>query len=72
MDARKFYMKKLSLLNNVLASIQDAKERLSDLADFEEQNAYDPDMGEFYPIGAALDEVAGEVEALIDALAPLT
>lgn len=71
MDAEKFYARKFRLINNILASIQEAKENLSSLSDFEEQNADDPDMSELYPLGATLDLAVVEVEGLLDSVAAL-
>ena len=65
-----FYSKKLRLLNEMKAKVQDLQRVVSLLSEHEE-TAPAGDCSDFYNLGIALDEAQGEIDWLSDAVAPL-
>ena len=69
MDPKEFYKKKFVLLNTMQITVAALKDNLAALSDHEE-NAPDPNQGEFYTINTALDEAYEELDYLVTALTP--
>lgn len=70
MDPQEFYKRKAFYLGQIIEHIGQAKRELANMSDLEEQ-ATNPDHGEFYAMNTALDDALEDARSLISAVAPL-